>query len=118
MPSAKAVARKPHWYFVPVRVVLVTVIVTLLSFAVSLFLGILGILLGAWMRGGAPNMAMAYRHIAAPVAVVVGTIGLVSAVVIEVRHYRQAKTLAGARSARDSSRSSDHPTARKAAMFD
>jgi cyanate permease len=95
MPSANPVVRKPRWYFVPVRVLLVTVIVTLLSFAVSLFLGILGIIIGSWLRGGAPNMAMAYRHIAAPVAIAVGAIVLVSAIVIEVRHYRQAKALAG-----------------------
>jgi hypothetical protein len=95
MPSAKAVARKPRWYFVPVRVLLMTVIVTLLSFAVSLFLGILAIIIGSRMRGGAPDMAMAYRHIAAPVAVGVGTIVLISATVIELRHYRQAKALAG-----------------------
>lgn len=95
MASAKAVARKPRWYFVPVRVLLVTVIVTLLSFAVSLFLGILGIIIGSRLRGGAPDMAMAYRHFAAPVAVGVGAIVLISATVIELRHYRQAKALAG-----------------------
>jgi cyanate permease len=72
-----------------------TVIAILLSFAVSLFLGILGIVIGSWLRGGTPNMAMAYRHIAAPVAVAVGVIVLVSAIVIEVRHYRQAQALAG-----------------------
>jgi uncharacterized BrkB/YihY/UPF0761 family membrane protein len=95
MPSTKAVSRKPRWYFVPVRIVLVTVIVTLLAFAVSLLLGILGMMIGAGLRGAHPNMAMAYRHIAAPVAIVVGTIVLVSAVVMEVRHYRQASALAG-----------------------
>jgi hypothetical protein len=95
MASAKAVARKPHWYFVPFRVVLVTLIVTLLSFAISLFLGILGTVIGSRLRGVPPNMAMAYRHVAAPVAIVVGTIVFVSALVMEVRHYRQAKALAG-----------------------
>src|ERR1700724_2393100 len=95
MPSAKTVARKPCWYFIPVRVALVTVIITLLSFAVSLFLGILAIIIGSSLRGGAPNMAMAYRHIAAPVAVGGGVIALLSALVIETRHYRQAKALAG-----------------------
>jgi hypothetical protein len=95
MPTAKAVARKPLWYLVPVRVVLVTIIVTLLLFAVSLFLGILGIIISSYLQGGAPNMAMAYRYIAAPVAVGVGAMVLVCSIVIEVRHYRQAKTLAG-----------------------
>lgn len=95
MPSPKVVTRKPRWYFVPVRVVLVTVVVTLLSFAISLFLGILGTVIASRLRGAPPNMAMAYRHVAAPVAIVVGTIVLVSALVMEVRHYRQAKALAG-----------------------
>jgi uncharacterized BrkB/YihY/UPF0761 family membrane protein len=95
MASSKAVARKPHWYFVPFRVVLVTVIVTLLSFAISLFLGILGTVIGSRLRGVPPNMAMAYRHVAVPVAIAVGTIVFVSALVMEVRHYRQAKALAG-----------------------
>jgi hypothetical protein len=75
-------------------VVLVTGIVTLLSFAVSLFLGILAVMIGSWIRGVAPNMALAYRHIATPVAVVVGAIALLSATVIEVGHYRQASALA------------------------
>lgn len=95
MPSAKAVVRKPRWYLVPIRVVLVTVIITLLSFAISLLLGILGTVIGSWLRGVPPNMAMAYRHVAAPVAIVVGTIVFVSALVMEVRHYRQSKALAG-----------------------
>jgi uncharacterized BrkB/YihY/UPF0761 family membrane protein len=95
MASAKAVSRKPRWYFVPFRVMLVTLIVTLLSFAISLFLGILGTVIGSRLRGVPPNMAMAYRHVAAPVAIVVGTIVFVSALVMEVRHYRQAKALAG-----------------------
>jgi hypothetical protein len=73
----------------------VTVVVTLLSFAVSLFLGILGIVISSRLRGVPPNMAMAYRHVAAPVAIVVGAIVLVSAIVMEVRHYRQTRALAG-----------------------
>jgi hypothetical protein len=39
-------------------------------------------------------MTGAYRHIAAPVAAVVAAVVLISATVLEIRHYRQAKTLA------------------------
>lgn len=86
--------RKPRWYLIPVRVLLVTFVVALLSFAVSLFLGILGILLAAKLRGTAhPNLTMAYRHIAFPAATVVAGIVLVSAAAMEIRHYRQLKTL-------------------------
>lgn len=83
----------PRWYFVPVRVVVVTVIVTLLSFAVSLFLGICSVLLAAKLRGFSPDLRVAYRYIAVPTACVVAAIVLISAIFLEVRHYRRAKTL-------------------------
>ena len=86
-------ARRPHWFMIPVRVLLVTFLLTLLSFAVSLLLAILGILIGARLRGVPPNMTIAYRNIAVPAAAVVGAIVLVSAASMEIRHYRQAKAL-------------------------
>jgi hypothetical protein len=39
-------------------------------------------------------MTMAYRHIALPAAVVAGSIILVLALAMEIRHYRETKTLA------------------------
>src|ERR1700720_2037584 len=86
-------ARRPRWFLIPVRVLLVTFLLTLLSFAVSLLLAILGILIGARLRGVPPNMTIAYRNIAVPAAAVVGAIVLVSAASMEIRHYRQAKAL-------------------------
>jgi hypothetical protein len=80
--------------WIPVRVLLATILFTLLSFAVSLLLGILGIVIGARLRGGVPNMTIAYRHIALPAAAAVGVIVLVSAIALEVRHFRQGKALA------------------------
>jgi hypothetical protein len=77
-----------------VRVLLVTLLVTLLSFAISLLLGILGVVVGAKLRGIAPNLTLAYRLIAVPAAAVVGSVVLVSTIVLEFRHYRQAKALA------------------------
>ena len=74
---------------------LVTFLMTALSFAVSLFLGILGIIVGAWLRGAPPNLAIAYRHIAAPAAAAVAAIVLVTTVSMEIRHYRRMKVLAG-----------------------
>ena len=73
---------------------LVTFLLTLLSFAISLLLGILGVVVGAKLRGITPNLAIAYRIFAVPIAAVVGSVVLVSAIVLEVRHYRQAKALA------------------------
>ncbi len=87
-------SRSPRWYDIPVRVLLVTFIGTLLCFAVSLLLGILGTVIGAALRGVHPDMRMAYRAIAIPMALVAGGIVFVSVLVMEIRHYRQAKTLA------------------------
>ncbi|MGA8270945.1 MAG: hypothetical protein WB919_05250 [Candidatus Sulfotelmatobacter sp.] len=93
MPSQPQ-GRSPRWYTIPVRVLLVTFIGTLVSFAVSLFLGIIGTVVVSTMRGVRPDMTMAYRHIALPCAVVAGCIILVLSLTMEIRHYRQTKTLA------------------------
>jgi hypothetical protein len=94
-PTSKTAIRKPRWYLIPVRVLLVTFLLTLLAFAVSLLLGIIGVVVGAKLRGGTPNMQVAYRDVAAPVAATVFAIVLVSSIFMEVRNYRQAKALAG-----------------------
>ena len=84
----------PRWYSIPVRVLLVTFIGTLISFAVSLLLGIVGtVAVSAW-RHVHPNMTVAYRAIALPAAVVAGGIVFIFALGMEIRHYRQSKTLA------------------------
>ncbi len=48
----------------------------------------------AWMRGVRPNMTVAYRVFALPAALVAGGVIFVLALAMEVRHYRQMKTLA------------------------
>jgi hypothetical protein len=95
MTSGKVRARNPGWFWIAPRVVLVTFLLTLLSFAISLFLGIVATLIAAWLRGTKPNMTVAYRHFAAPVAAAVAVIVLVCTTVVEVRQYRQSKALAG-----------------------
>jgi hypothetical protein len=90
----KAPGRPPRWYAIPVRVLLVTFIGTLIAFAVSLLLGIVGVVIVSTVRGVHPEMTMAYRHIALPAAVVAGSIILVLALAMEIRHYRETKTLA------------------------
>ena len=93
MTSAPA-SRAPRWYTIPVRVGLVTFIGTLLCFAVSLLFAIFGtVILGA-LRGVHPDMRIAYRHVALPMAVVAGVIIFSIALTMEIRHYRQAKALA------------------------
>jgi hypothetical protein len=53
------------------------------------------LVVAGWLHGTSPDLRFAYRHIALPVALVAGSIVFVLALVMEVRHYRQAKTLAG-----------------------
>jgi len=86
-------ARSPRWYGIPVRVFLLTFLGTLLCFAVSLLLAIIGMAVTAALRGVHPDMRIAYRHIALPVALVAGGIIFILALVMEIRHHRQAKTL-------------------------
>jgi hypothetical protein len=78
---------------VPARVLLITFLFTLLSFAVSLLLSILGLAIFAVIVGVRPDMAAAYRHFAFPAAMAIAGVVLVAATVVEVRQYRQAKAL-------------------------
>lgn len=94
MASPRA-SRSPHWYGLAVRVCLLTFIGTLLSFSVSLLLAIPGTVIVSAIRGVHPDMRIAYRHIALPMALVSGGIIFLLVVALEVRHYRQMKTLAG-----------------------
>lgn len=87
-------ARQPRWYVIPLRVLLLTFLLTLLAFAVSLLLGILGIVISARLRGLHPNLTVAYRHIALPIALAAGAGALITTTVLEIRSYRQARTLA------------------------
>ncbi len=91
--ASAAATRSPRWYGIPVRVFAVTFIGTLICFAVSLLLAILGTAMVGRLRGVHPDMRVAYRQIALPAALVAGSIILVLALVMEIRHYRQAKTL-------------------------
>jgi hypothetical protein len=92
MPPARIAPAPLRWFLVPLRVLLVTFLLALLSFAVCLFLGILGLVITAAVRGTHPNMTIAYREIAFPAAVLAGAAALVAAVVLEVRHYRERES--------------------------
>jgi hypothetical protein len=87
--------RKPSWYIIPARVLFVTFLITLLSFAVILLLAIIGLVIWAKLHGASPDMRLAYRGIALPAAIAAGSIVLVLSLVMEIRHYRQSKALAG-----------------------
>ena len=72
-----------------------TALVTLLAFAVSLLVSILGTVVYSQVQHVAPNMPFAYRYIAFPFAISVGVIVLALSLAMEIRHYRQRRTLAG-----------------------
>jgi hypothetical protein len=94
MPLSAKPPTRPGWYLIPMRILLVTFLSTLLAFAVSLLLGILALVIAARFSGFHPNMTTAYRYVALPAAALVAAIALISASVIEIRHYRQTKALA------------------------
>lgn len=71
-----------------------TFIGTLAVFAVSLLLAIIGTAIASAVRGIHPDMRIAYRMIALPMALVAGAIIFVLSTAMEVRHYRQMKALA------------------------
>jgi uncharacterized membrane protein len=91
---AKSQTRSPRWYGIPLRVFVMTFIGTLAVFAVSLLLAIIGTAIASSVRGVHPDMRIAYRMIALPMAVVAGVIIFVLSTAMEVRHYRQMKALA------------------------
>lgn len=86
-------SRSPRWYGIPIRVLLATFIGTLVCFAISLLIGIFGIIVVSLLRGMHPDMRIAYRLIALPMGLVAGGIILVLSLIMEIRHYRQMKTL-------------------------
>jgi len=77
------------------RVLAITLALTGLAFAVSLLFGILGMAGIGLVRGHLPDMRLAYRHFAFPVAMTVGGCAFIAAWVMEIRHYRQKKSGTG-----------------------
>ena len=78
---------------VPARIFALTFIGTLLTFAVSLLFAILGTVAISAVRGLHPDLRIAYRFIALPVAAVAALILLAFAIGHEIRLYRQSKAL-------------------------
>ncbi len=91
MASAGGASALLRWITIVSRVLLVTFLLALLSFAVCLLLGIVGLLITAVTRGVHPNMTVAYREIAFPAAVLAAVAALVAAIVMEVRYHRHAR---------------------------
>jgi hypothetical protein len=93
MAGLDSMPRAPRWYLIPVRVLLITCIITLLSFAVSLLIGIAAVLISAELHSIHPDLRSAYRLIAFPAASAIGIVAFVSASVMESRYYLRARAL-------------------------
>lgn len=63
---------------------------TLLSFAMALLIGIVGVALTNLMRGGPVDMTLAYRGVGLPVAAAALVISLVISLVSEIGHHRRS----------------------------
>jgi uncharacterized BrkB/YihY/UPF0761 family membrane protein len=89
-----SMVKQDRWIGVGARVLMLTFLSTLLSFAVALLLSIIGTLVYARVENASPNLMFAYKHIAFPVAVSAGAVALIVTLVMEVRNYRRTKVLA------------------------
>jgi hypothetical protein len=90
---AEASSNRLRWIIIPARVVAMTFLFTVLSFAVALLLSILGTVVYSQVKHVAPNLTFAYRHIAFPFAITAGSIVLVLLLGMEIRNFRQRKML-------------------------
>ncbi len=67
---------QPGWFVRTIRFIfrtfLLTLLFAMLGMGVGLFLGIIITLIGAGIHHTSPDMTMAYRHFAVPVAIISG----------------------------------------------
>ena len=71
-----------------VRVLFTTLLFTAGAMGLGLLLGIIGMITYGLIAGVQPDMRNAYRHVAIPLAITIGCIVFVGAVVLEVRRTR------------------------------
>lgn len=90
MPSR---GKRRSWILIPIRALVVTFLFTLLSFALGLLLGIIGILIHSAIIGVHPNLTIAYRHVALPLATIIAPTTLICVMTMEIRRYWQTKVL-------------------------
>jgi len=69
-------------------VLFTTLLFTAAGMGAGLFLGILGVVIYGLAAGVQPDMRNAYRHVAIPVAVTIGAIAFLGAIMLEVRARR------------------------------
>jgi hypothetical protein len=70
------------------RVLFATLLFTAGGMGLGLFVGIIATAIYGIMHGGQVDMRNAYRHVATPAAIVIGSAGLIAATVMEFRARR------------------------------
>lgn len=74
-----------------VRVLFATLLFTAGGMGVGLLLGILGTLGWGMVHGGNIDMTIAYRHVAVPTAITLGTVAFLGSIFLEVRARRTSQ---------------------------
>jgi|SRR5690349_22553989 hypothetical protein len=92
MPPIQPLPARPRLIWALGRILLATFLFTLMAFAVTLLLAILGTIVLARLRGVYPNLTLAYRNVALPVAVVAGGIVFILSAVMEARNYSRTNS--------------------------
>jgi hypothetical protein len=93
-----------------VRVVVVTVALTLLSFAIGLFCGITSTVLYGLIRHIHPDMTWAYKFVAAPLAVLGMIVTFFTMLIVEIRRALRPLDLSEPASFQRTSQRTSHRT--------
>jgi lipopolysaccharide export LptBFGC system permease protein LptF len=94
--SAMATARRTRFsiaFTSSLRVLFTALLFTAGGMGVGLFLGIVGTVLYGIISGNKTDMSNAYKHVAIPVAILIGSAALMGSAVLEVRARRQRTSL-------------------------
>jgi hypothetical protein len=76
-----------------VWVLFTTLLFTAAGMGAGLFCGIVGTVIYGMIRGTQVDMTNAYKHVAIPAAIVIGSAAFIGALVLEVRARRQRTSL-------------------------
>lgn len=93
MASSKQRSTVSIVFTATVRVLFTTLLFTAAGMGAGLFCGIVSTVIYGIIRGAQVDMTNAYKHVAIPAAIVIGSAALVGALVLEVRAHRQRTSL-------------------------
>ena len=88
MPTVRQPGPITVFFTSTVRVLFTTLLFTAGGMGLGLLLGIIGMVIYGLIAGVQPDMRNAYRHIAIPVAITIGCVALIGALVLEIRARR------------------------------